>query len=98
MGPPSAPDFPADYPEPDDTYWEVCFDASELGSCAEIDDVGFGATTHLPGSPAAMQAHGYLPIDQRRAIAVDALARIVRPAACELLRRGYAPPTRALTQ
>lgn len=48
--------------------------------------VGFGATTDLPGDPAAMRAHGYLPIDQRRAIAVDGLARIVRPAACELLR------------
>lgn len=47
--------------------------------------VGFGARTELPGSLTAMRAHGYLPIEERRIIATDALHRVVMPAARALL-------------
>ena len=47
--------------------------------------VGFGPITKLPGDPASMRAHGYLQVDERRTIALDALARVVRPAARALL-------------
>jgi hypothetical protein len=43
--------------------------------------VGFGATTALAGDAASMQAHGYLPIDERRTIAIAALRELVLPAA-----------------
>jgi hypothetical protein len=47
--------------------------------------VGFGSITELPGDAASMRAHGYLSIEERRSIARDALAQVVRPAAHALL-------------
>jgi hypothetical protein len=46
--------------------------------------VGFGAITELAGSPKLMREHGYLSVDERRAIATRALADVVAPAAREL--------------
>jgi hypothetical protein len=48
--------------------------------------VGFGARTSLRANAQAMRSHGYLPIDERRAIAATVLEEIVRPAANALFR------------
>ncbi len=47
--------------------------------------VGIGPVPSLPGDLAAMRAHGCLSPDERRALAADALARVVMPAARALL-------------
>ena len=47
--------------------------------------VGIGAMSALPGDREAMRAHGYLPPEERRSLAADALARVVMPAAQALL-------------
>jgi hypothetical protein len=47
--------------------------------------VALGAVTHLVGDEAAMRAHGYLPVEERRALAREALGRVVGPAASALL-------------
>jgi hypothetical protein len=49
------------------------------------EHVGFGATTDLPASAAALRAHGYLTVDERRAIARSVLEHVIRPAARALL-------------
>jgi hypothetical protein len=54
--------------------------------------VSLGAITDRPGDPAAMRAHGYLPIEERRALARGALGQIIGPAATALLA---APASRA---
>jgi hypothetical protein len=59
--------------------------------------VGFGARTELPGKPAAMRAHGYLPVDERRGVAMDALRRVVMPAAQALMTGGRPRPTEAVS-
>ncbi len=53
--------------------------------------VGFGATTTLPGDPKHMRAHGYLAVAQRRELAIEALERVVGPAAQALLEGSGAP-------
>lgn len=61
---------------------------------------GIGPITVLPGDREAMRAHGCLPPDERRALAADALARVVVPAARALLTsldlRDSPPPTAEL--
>ena len=55
--------------------------------------VSLGAITRLAGDEAAMRAHGYLPIEERRALAREALGRVIGPAATALL--GARPDQRA---
>ncbi|HKO90769.1 MAG TPA: ferritin-like domain-containing protein, partial [Polyangiaceae bacterium] len=43
--------------------------------------VGFGATTELPGNAEALRAHGYLPMHERRQIAMQTLRQVVMPCA-----------------
>lgn len=50
--------------------------------------VGIGAVIDHRGDPKTMRAHGYLPPDERRAIARDALRRVVAPAARTLVSIG----------
>ena len=47
--------------------------------------VGFGAATSLPACAKDMRAHGYIPCDERRRIARNALTDVIRPAAQTLL-------------
>ncbi|APR84057.1 Hypothetical protein A7982_09406 [Minicystis rosea] len=47
--------------------------------------VSIGALTDLEGDVETMRAHGYLPIEERRALAREALGRVVGPAATALL-------------
>jgi hypothetical protein len=44
-----------------------------------------GAITDRAGDEAALRAHGYLPVEERRALAREALGRVVGPAATALL-------------
>jgi hypothetical protein len=57
--------------------------------------VGLGATTALAGDPPQLRAHGYLPLDERREIAVRALAEVIGPAARALFA-SLALPARAI--
>lgn len=50
--------------------------------------VGIGPVIEHRGDPRAMRAHGYLPPGERRAIARDALRRVVAPAARALVSIG----------
>lgn len=53
---------------------------------AEADaHVSLGAITDLPGDAEQMRAHGYSPVEERRALAREALGRVVGPAATALL-------------
>jgi hypothetical protein len=53
---------------------------------AEADThVSLGAITDLPGNAEQMRAHGYSPVEERRALAREALGRVVGPAATTLL-------------
>jgi hypothetical protein len=49
------------------------------------DHVGLGVTTALAGDAKAMREHGCLPIDERRSLALQVLADVVRPSARALL-------------
>ena len=47
--------------------------------------VGFGASTDLPADAALLRAHGVLPIDERRRVALSTLLEVVQPCARVLL-------------
>jgi hypothetical protein len=49
--------------------------------------VGFGAISELASDRERMREHGHLGIAERRAIAIDAIERIIRPSARTLLER-----------
>jgi hypothetical protein len=49
--------------------------------------VSLGATTALAGDEEAMRAHGVLPVEERRALAREALGKVVGPAVRALLGR-----------
>jgi hypothetical protein len=49
------------------------------------EHVGFGATTDLPANADSLRSHGYLTVDERRAIAASVLEHVIRPAARALL-------------
>jgi hypothetical protein len=51
--------------------------------------VGFGALTELPGNARTLRAHGYLAVEERRAIALQTLRQVVEPCAQQLLRGQY---------
>ncbi len=59
--------------------------------------VGFGALTALPGDERALRAHGYVSVEERRAIATQTLRQVVEPCARALLRgqRASAAPDSA---
>jgi hypothetical protein len=63
--------------------------------------VGFGATTELEGDAQALRAHGYLPLDERRSIALQTLRQVVLPcsrALGELAGRpASSPPPRGVS-
>jgi hypothetical protein len=48
--------------------------------------VGFGALTELPGDERALRAHGYLSLEERRAIALQTLHQVVEPCGRALAR------------
>ena len=47
--------------------------------------IGLGPETKLPSDARSLRAHGWLPIEERRAIALTALREVVMPAAKVLL-------------
>jgi hypothetical protein len=57
--------------------------------------VGFGATSDLAADAALLRAHGVVPIDERRSVALSTLRQVVEPCARALLeapaRYGQAP-------
>jgi hypothetical protein len=55
--------------------------------------VAFGARTAPPIDEERLRAHGYVPWEQRRQIARQVLARVVRPAADALLAATLQPPS-----
>jgi len=61
-------------------------------------EVALGPTTSLPGNVEKLRAHGWLPIDERRAIALAALREVVLPAAKVLLAMHSAVDAPALGQ
>lgn len=62
---------------------------------AASDHVGLGPSPVHDGDVTAMRAHGWLPVEERRAIAHDVLRSVVAPAASALFVRQNMPTTTA---
>jgi len=62
--------------------------------------VGFGATTEFEGNARSLRAHGYLPLEERRSIALQTLRQVVLPCSRALRelagRPASTPPPRGV--